>query len=75
MLLGPDGRKLSKSHGSTELRALRAAGWTAEDVWSTLLPLLGLDARSLQAAVDQFDPTAIPSGPFTVDVSGGVVVD
>ena len=73
LLLGADGRKLSKSHGSTELRALRAAGWTAEDVWSTLLPLLGLNVGSLHAAVDAFDPVGIPAGPFTVDASGRVV--
>lgn len=42
LLVGPDGQKLSKSHGSTELRALRAAGWSAERVWRTLGPLLGV---------------------------------
>lgn len=42
-LMGEDGQKLSKSHGSTELRALRAAGWTADRVWETLAPLLGVD--------------------------------
>ena len=42
LLVGPDGQKLYKSHGSTELRALRAAGWSAERVWRTLGPLLGV---------------------------------
>lgn len=32
LLLGPDGRKLSKSKGSASLRDLRAAGWSAEQV-------------------------------------------
>lgn len=41
VLYGSDGKKLSKSHGSTEIAALRAAGWTADRVWATLLPLLG----------------------------------
>ena len=70
MILGEDGRKLSKSHGSTELRALRAAGWTPDDVWSVLLPLLGLSVGSLAAAVAAFEPTRILPGPFTVDADG-----
>ena len=32
LILGDDGRKLSKSAGDTSLRALRAAGVTADDV-------------------------------------------
>ncbi len=68
VLLGPDGRKLSKSHGSTELRALRAAGWSPADVWGTVLPWLGLDGvRDLGDAVARFDPTAGPRGPITVE--------
>lgn len=42
VLIGLDGKKLSKSHAATELRALRAEGWTPTDVWSALGPLLGL---------------------------------
>lgn len=72
MILGPDGRKLSKSHGSTELRALRAAGWTAEDVWATLLPMLGLNVGTLARAVVAFDPARIPQQTFTVDAAGRV---
>jgi glutamyl/glutaminyl-tRNA synthetase len=66
ILLGPDGKKLSKSHASTELRALRAAGWTPARVWGRLLPLLGLP-ESLDAARSAFDPARIPRGPFTVE--------
>ncbi|HCH64975.1 MAG: tRNA glutamyl-Q(34) synthetase GluQRS [Deltaproteobacteria bacterium] len=73
MLLGADGRKLSKSHGSTELRALRRAGWTADDVWATLLPLLGLHVDSLSAAVSAFDPARVPQRSFTMDAAGRVV--
>src|SRR5262249_19538008 len=68
VLLGPDGKKLSKSHGSTEIRALRAAGWTAGRVWATLLPLLGLPPGPLDPA--GFDPARVRSGPFTVDERG-----
>ena len=52
VLLGPDGRKLSKSHGSTELAALRAAGWTPERVWALLLPLLGAEPPFRDARLD-----------------------
>lgn len=66
LLLGPDGRKLSKSHGSTELAALRAAGWTADDVWALLLPLLGLPPGPLPAHPPRLGRLA--PGPFIVDI-------
>ncbi|MEC8422464.1 MAG: glutamate--tRNA ligase family protein [Myxococcota bacterium] len=69
LLLGPDGRKLSKSHGSTELRSLRAAGWTAGDVWTRLLPLLGIPTGvHLERA--ELIPERVPEGPFVVDGRG-----
>jgi glutamyl/glutaminyl-tRNA synthetase len=64
VLLGPDGKKLSKSHGATELHALRAAGWTAERVWELLLPFLGLPPGPLARA--RLEPSRIPAGPITV---------
>ncbi len=64
VIVGEDGRKLSKSHGSTEIRWLRAAGWTAEDVWRRALPWLGIEAASLAEAVAAFDPAAGPRGPL-----------
>lgn len=64
LLLGADGRKLGKSHGSTELRALRAQGWTAGAVWRLLLPLLGCEADQIDHAV--LDPARIPRHSFTV---------
>ncbi len=70
VLLGPDGTKLAKRHGSTELEALRAAGWTPDDVWAALLPLLGQPPGPLANA--GFDPARIPAGPFTVDAQGRV---
>src|SRR5690606_25550887 len=36
LILGPDGRKLSKSQGDTGLAALRAAGATSADVRRTV---------------------------------------
>lgn len=68
MLLGPDGRKLSKSHGSTELRALRAQGWTPERVWTLLTPMLGLPAHGRLGQVP-LDPARVPSGPFVIPPS------
>lgn len=67
LLLGADGKKLSKSHGSTEVAALRSAGWTARRVWSELLPLLGLRGHDdLAAAAASFDPQAGELGPVTI---------
>ena len=41
VLYGEDGRKLGKSHGSTELRAFRSAGWSA----NKNAPLINGDLR------------------------------
>lgn len=70
VLLGPDGKKLSKSHGSTELRALRAEGWTPERVWDTLLPVLGIAPGPLRDA--RLDPTRIRYAPRIVEPDGRV---
>lgn len=72
LLLGPDGRKLSKSHGSTELRTLRAEGWTPQHVWALLLPLLGIPA-DVELSAARLVPASVPAGPFTVDASGTVL--
>ena len=72
LLLGPDGKKLGKSHGSTDLRSLRRDGWVAQDVWRTLLPLLGVQTPSLGAAVGAFDAARVPRGPWVVDAEGRV---
>lgn len=67
LLLGPDGRKLSKSHGSTEIAAMRTAGATPEQVWRTVLPFLGLFGyEHVRDAVSAFRPDAGGLGPFTL---------
>ncbi|MCB9682307.1 MAG: tRNA glutamyl-Q(34) synthetase GluQRS [Alphaproteobacteria bacterium] len=66
LIVGPDGRKLGKSHGSLEVAALRASGWTPSDVWRVVLPWLGSDAAHVHDAVDTFDPEAGPRGPVRV---------
>lgn len=70
VLLGADGKKLSKSHGSTGIGALRDAGWKADRVWATLLPLLGLPPGPLAEA--RLDPARIPAGPFVVEQDGRI---
>ncbi|MDF1564471.1 MAG: glutamate--tRNA ligase family protein [Deltaproteobacteria bacterium] len=74
VLLGPDGKKLSKSHGSLELRALRAAGWSPEEIWRRLLPLLGIEGCArLGEALAAFEPRAFRPGPFEVTLAGEIV--
>jgi glutamyl-tRNA synthetase len=70
LLLGPDGKKLSKSHGSTEIAALREAGWSPARVWGRLLPLLGIHAGSLDEAIPAFEPTGGVLGPVCVADEG-----
>lgn len=73
LILGGDGRKLSKSHRSAAVGDLRDAGWSAGDVWRVVLPWLGItparDGATAQAllhhALAAFDPARIPRGPFT----------
>jgi glutamyl/glutaminyl-tRNA synthetase len=73
LILGGDGKKLSKSHHAAAIGDLRGLGWSAADVWRTVLPWLGLTpsasatdgATLLQHARDTFDATRIPRGPFT----------
>jgi glutamyl/glutaminyl-tRNA synthetase len=67
MLLGRDGRKLSKSHTSTEVASLRAAGLTPREIWRRLLPLFGIDGVDCLAhGIDAFRPKGGVLGPITV---------
>lgn len=64
LVLGDDGRKLSKSHGSAHVGAMRDAGAGAADVWRIVLPWLGLDdASALAEALPAWRPDAGPLGP------------
>jgi glutamyl-tRNA synthetase len=72
LVLGEDGRKLSKSHGSTAVAALRQAGWTPADVWRLVLPWLGLSpTAAIDEATTAFDPARIVHGPITAAVKAG----
>ncbi len=67
LVLGADGKKLSKSHGSAHVGAMREAGATPADVWRLVLPWLGVeDAASLEAALPRWNPAAGPRGPIVL---------
>jgi glutamyl/glutaminyl-tRNA synthetase len=73
LILGGDGKKLSKSHHAAAVGDLRELGWSAGDVWRTVLPWIGLTPHAtatdgpalLQHALAAFDAARIPRGPFT----------
>jgi glutamyl-tRNA synthetase len=70
LVLGDDGRKLSKSHGSAHIGAMRDAGAGVADVWRIVLPWLGIDdATSLRDALPRWCPDAGPRGPITFAAS------
>lgn len=71
VLLGPDGKKLSKSHGAQEVRALRGRGIDADTIWAHLLPLMGIDGKlSLGEAIAAFaGAQRAPAGPFSAPFS------
>ena len=73
LLVGEDGRKLGKSHGSVGVRSLRDAGWTRERVWGMLLPLLGCEGASLSAAAGTFDVARVRGGAWCVAGNGSAL--
>ncbi len=72
LILGPDGRKLSKSHGDMGIRHLREAGVPAERVVARILEWLGQEGERLEEV--DFDPSTIPTAPIRVtDPSAGLL--
>ena len=66
LILGGDGRKLSKSHSATEIRALRERGFTREDIWRFVFPWLGITrASSLREALP-YQAAQMERGPIEV---------
>ncbi len=72
LLFGPDGKKLSKRHGDTALRAYREAGYLPEAMFN-YLALLGwsLDAETTifgrEEAVAAFDLASVSKNPAIFD--------
>lgn len=65
IILGADGRKLSKSHGSAHVGAMREAGASPADVWAMVLPWLGLPPlSSLDLAIPLWRPDMSALGPI-----------
>jgi glutamyl/glutaminyl-tRNA synthetase len=65
LIVGSDGRKLSKSHGDVHVGELRDAGWSVADIWRRVLPWLGLHpVERIEQAVPLFRATAVQRGPI-----------
>jgi glutamyl-tRNA synthetase len=75
LLMGPDGKKLSKRHGDTAMSAYRRAGYLPEAM-DNYLALLGWaagedenDIASLDEMADRFDLGAVSRNPAVFDVA------
>ncbi len=68
LVLGPDGRRLAKRHGSVTLDDLRVDGLTGADVCGLLAASVGLaePGRPVRPAdlLDRFDPDRLPRRPW-----------
>ena len=68
LVLGPDGERLAKRHGSVTRAELLAAGVDAEDLLGRMGASLGLAASGerVDAAtlLERFDPEAVPLEPW-----------
>lgn len=70
VLLGPDAKKLSKSHASAEVGHLRAKGISPAQVWRVLLPILGIEGDVLDArGFDAARVTRVPNLPAPVVIA------
>jgi glutamyl/glutaminyl-tRNA synthetase len=74
LIVGPDGRKLSKSHGAISLAGLRALGWSSEQLWAAVLPWLGMAAAS-RPDPSAFRADAGPRGPIRLTAPAGGPAD
>ena len=75
LVLGADGQRLAKRHGSVTLGDLAAGGIDADAVRSRLAVSLGLaepgEVVSAARLVERFDPAALPSEPWIVPPTSG----
>ncbi len=69
LVLGPDGERLAKRHGSVTLADRLALGESPDDVRSLLAATLGLaepgEPVTMAQLVERFDPEALPREPWT----------
>jgi glutamyl-tRNA synthetase len=68
LMLGPDGARLAKRHGSVTLADRVALGESPDDVRTDLLGSVGLPGE-LDAALEAFDPAALPTQPTVLEVA------
>jgi glutamyl-tRNA synthetase len=68
LMLGPDGARLAKRHGSVTLADRVALGESPDDVRADLLGSVGLPGE-LDAALEAFDPAALPTQPTVLEVA------
>jgi glutamyl-tRNA synthetase len=72
LLMGPDGKKLSKRHGDTAMSAYRAAGLLPEAI-NNYLALLGWslgddeDVASIEEMISRFDLNTVSKNPAVFD--------
>ena len=72
LLMGPDGKKLSKRHGDTAMSAYREAGYLPEAI-NNYLALLGWslgddeDVASLEEMITRFDLSTVSKNPAVFD--------
>lgn len=71
LVLGPDGERLAKRHGSVTRRQLAAEGIPPEELLGRMGASLGLAAPGERVdaplLLDRFDPAAVPLGPWVFD--------
>lgn len=74
LVLGPDGKRLAKSHGAIGVSALREAGVPPERAIGDLAATLGLVAPGTAVAaselVARYDPDKLPIAPTRLDKVG-----
>jgi glutamyl-tRNA synthetase len=71
LVLGADGARLAKRHGSVTLADLGAAGATVDEVRSRLAGSLGLaepgELVTMATVLERFDPDRLPRDPWVLD--------
>lgn len=79
LVLGPDGERLAKRHGSVTRDELAASGIDSHELLGILGCSLGLAAPGepvdATALLDRFDPEAVPMEPWVFDAPDHGVVD